>query len=76
MPDLPEYLSPDQWLSQMFSSREACTDGIVKRKVRDVERLVGREAFVREVKLRNFRALQIGRHYIVICNQHPIRVVR
>jgi len=76
MAALPEYLTPELWLDQLFSSAEAKRGGIVKRQVRDVERLVGRAVFAREVRRRGFRALQNGRHFIIFCNQHPLLVVR
>jgi hypothetical protein len=76
MAALPEYLTPELWLDQVFNSAEARRGGIVKRQVRDVERLVGRAVFVRELNRRGFRALQNGRHYVIFCNQHPLLVVR
>jgi len=45
MKALPQHLTPDIWLQQVFTSTEARKGGVVKRKIRDVERLVGRRAF-------------------------------
>ncbi|KNG95208.1 hypothetical protein [Pseudaestuariivita atlantica] len=69
---LPPHLSARDWLDQMFTSATARKGGIVKRQVRDVERLVGREAFAAEVRRRGFQALRNGGHFIVICNDQPI----
>lgn len=50
--------------------------GVVKRQIRDVERLVGRSAFVNEVNRRGFQAVENGRHFVIFCNNRPIRRVR
>ncbi|WP_171176761.1 N-(5'-phosphoribosyl)anthranilate isomerase [Ruegeria sp. HKCCD8929] len=76
MAKLPEHLTPELWLSQVFASNEAMRGGIVKRQVRDVERLVGRAVFAREVKRRGFQAVENGRHFVIFCNDNPIRMVR
>ena len=76
MPQLPEHLTPEAWLEQVFASREAQGGGVVKRQVRDVERIAGREAFLAEVERRGFQAVQNNRHFVVFCNLLPIRRVR
>lgn len=76
MPTLPEYLTPQLWLDQLFSSNEANRGGVVKRQIRDVERLVGRKAFVAAVEKRGFQAVENGNHFVVFCNEYPIRRVR
>lgn len=59
-------------MEQFFASKEARDGGVIKRQIRDVERIVGRDAFVAEVDRRGFRAFENGRHYIVVCNKLPI----
>lgn len=76
MAELPQYLTPDLWLEQIFSSKEAQRGGVVKRQVRDVERLVGRQAFARALERKGFQAVENGRHFVVFCNGAPIRRVR
>ncbi|WP_306047405.1 N-(5'-phosphoribosyl)anthranilate isomerase [Nioella sp. MMSF_3534] len=76
MAELPEYLTPDLWLDQIFSSKEAQRGGVVKRQIRDVERLVGRQAFARALERKGFQAVENGRHFVVFCNGAPIRRVR
>lgn len=75
MAAIPDYLTPQQWLDQWFSSGEARRGGVVKRQVRDVERLAGRELFLKEVRRRGFQAVQNGRHFVVFCNSSQIRRV-
>ena len=76
MARLPEHLSPEVWLDQVFSSREAVGGGVVKRQIRDVERIAGRDAFLAEVERRGFQVVQNNRHFVVFCNLLPIRRVR
>lgn len=76
MAQLPDHLTSDLWLEQLFSSGEALRGGVVKRQVRDVERLVGRRAFVAELSRRGFQAVENGRHFVIFCNRDPIRPVR
>jgi len=76
MGQLPNYLTPERWLAQLLSSGEARKGGIVKRQIRDVDRIVGREAFIAEIERRGFQLLENGRHFIVFCNDAPIRRVR
>lgn len=76
MAPLPEHLTPESWLAQIFGSAEARRGGVVKRQVRDVERLVGRAQFVDAVARRGFQAVENGRHFVIFCNDKPIRRVR
>ena len=73
---VPDHLSSAQWVEQIFSSVEARKGGVVKRQVRDVERLAGRSTFLHEVERRGFQAVQNGRHFVIFCNNQPIRRVR
>lgn len=73
---LPEHLTPEIWLEQLLSSGEARSGGVVKRQIRDVERLVGRDAFLAEVERRGFQVVQNNRYFVIFCNMMPIRRVR
>jgi hypothetical protein len=76
MSTLPEYLSPEIWMAQIFSSAEARRGGVVKRQIRDVERLVGRSLFALELRKRGFQAVENGSHFVIFCNNHPVRPVK
>lgn len=75
MKDLPEAISPDRWMVQLFSARAAAEGGILRRKVLDVERILGRERFLHEVRRRGFHAIENAGQFIVFCNQEPVRLV-
>ncbi len=38
-------LTANEWICDLFSSRAACSGGVVRRKARDIERYVGRREF-------------------------------
>jgi len=48
---------------------------VVRRKVRDMERMVGREAFLAEIRRRGFTAVENAGQVIVFCNAEPVRLV-
>ena len=73
---LPDHLTLEMWLEQALSSGQARKGGVVKRRIRDVERLVGRDAFLAEVERRGFQVVQNNRHFVIFCNSLPIRRVR
>ena len=72
---MPTHLTPEIWLSQVFATQAARRGGVVKRKVRDVERLVGRAEFERALRLRGYQAVENGAHFVIFCNDAPIRRV-
>lgn len=76
MTQLPEHLDPDIWLAQFLRSAEAQRGGVVKRQVKDVERIAGRDRFLLSVEELGFQAVQNGRHFVVFCNSSPIRRVQ
>ena len=72
----PDYLSPEMWLRHLFSAKAAHNGGVVRRKVRDVERFVGLAAFEREIARRGYFAVVNGVDIIVFCNREPVRPLR
>ena len=67
-------ITPHQWLRQMFTSRAATDGGVVRRKVSDVERLVGRETFLELMRCRGFRVVENAGHFVVFCNAEPLHL--
>ena len=72
MQHLPAPLSPDRWIVQLFSARSVADGGIVRRKVADVERLIGRRRFLYEAQRRGFHVAENAGQFIVFCNQEPV----
>lgn len=71
----PDLLSPDAWLLHLFQSQAACEGNVIRRKVRDVERYVGRDAFLAEMKRRGYPVVENAGQFVIFCNQEPIRQV-
>lgn len=72
---MPEFLSADQWISHLFASQAAREGGVIRRKVRDVERYVGRVPFLDEMKRRGFPVVENAGQFVIFCNREPIRRV-
>ena len=72
----PAPIRPDDWLLQLFSARSVARGGIVRRQTRDIERIVGRERFLRELDRRGFRAVENAGQTVIFCNRDPVRIVR
>ncbi len=63
------------WGRRIFSARTVQRGGVLRRSVRDVEREIGREALVAEVRARGFHLIECGGQFIIICNSGHIRVI-
>ena len=76
MREFPLPITSQEWIRQMFATRAAIDGGVVRRKVSDVERLVGRDAFFSAVQRRGFRVVENAGHFVVFCNSDPVHVRR
>lgn len=70
-PVLP--MTAEAWFRHLFNAKAARDGGIVRRKVRDMERMVGRETFREELARRGFTAVENAGQVIVFCNAEPLR---
>ncbi|MBA4325196.1 MAG: N-(5'-phosphoribosyl)anthranilate isomerase [Rhodobacter sp.] len=75
MSPLPDMITPEKWIVHLFSARSVAEGGTVRRKVADVERLIGRERFLHEVRRRGFRVVENAGQFIVFCNREPVYVL-
>ncbi|MEM8849063.1 MAG: hypothetical protein AAGE03_03410 [Pseudomonadota bacterium] len=62
-------------MRHLFSAKAAIDGGVVRRKVRDVEQIVGRAAFEAEIRRRGFRAVENAGQYVVFCNRGTMRLI-
>lgn len=62
-------------MQQIFDARAAREGGIVRRKIRDVERNVGRAAFVAEIERRGYHAVENGGQIVIFCNNETVHVL-
>ncbi|MEN0079360.1 MAG: hypothetical protein AAF753_09645 [Pseudomonadota bacterium] len=63
-------------MTHLFSSKAAAQGGVIRRKLRDIERYVGRELFVAELHRRGFQAVENAGQIIVFCNREPVRRIK
>ena len=75
MRDLPLPVTPDRWILQLFSAKAAAEGGIVRRKVADVERLIGRTRFLAEAERRGFHVAENAGQFVIFCNRQPVRML-
>lgn len=68
-------LSPDVWFRHLFAAKSALDGGVVRRKVRDMERMVGRDRFLAELERRGYSAVENAGQVIVFCNAEPVHVL-
>jgi hypothetical protein len=73
---IPAPLSPDAWLVHLFSSQAAREGGVIRREVRDIDRYVGRDTFLQEMRRRGYPVIENAGQFVIFCNQENIcRVV-
>ena len=63
-------------MAHLFGSKAARDGLVIRRKSRDIERYVGRAAFVEELNRRGYRAVENAGQIIIFCNQEPVRILR
>ena len=66
--------APDGGIAQIFSAR-AAQGGGVRRSIAWVDREIGRERFIAEVRRRGFHLLASSNQFIVVCNRDPVHVL-
>lgn len=68
-----EPVTPQQFLAELFSSRAAANGAVIRRNARDLDRFVGREAFLAEMTRRGFAVVENAGQLVIFCNREPIR---
>lgn len=72
---VPAPLSPDVWVTHVFSAKAAREGGVIRRKIRDIEKYVGRSVFEDELRRRGYHAVENAGQLVIFCNQEPIRLI-
>jgi len=68
-------LPADFWMQQIFEAKSARTGGVVRRKMRDIERNVGKPRFEAELIRRGYHAVQNGDQVVIFCNNQNIQII-
>lgn len=73
MDGLPQHMKAEVWIGHLFSSQAAREGAVIRRKIRDIERFVGREMFLQEMKRRGFPVVENAGQFVIFCNCEPIK---
>ena len=68
-------LPPELWMQQVFEAKAAREGGVVRRRSRDVERIVGREVFLNELRRRGYHAVENAGQMVIFCNNQGVEVL-
>ncbi len=68
-------ITADRWLLQLFSARAVAEGGVVRRRIRDVDRMVGEARFLAELQRRGFRVARNAVQYVIFCNREPVELL-
>jgi hypothetical protein len=66
---------PEGWIAEVFSAESVARGGVIRRDLRRIDREIGRDRFISEVRARGFHLVETGGQRIVICNTGFLRVV-
>ena len=75
MSSLPAPFTSEAWIAHVFSSKAARDGAIIRRKLRDVERYVGRDRFEAELRRRGYQAVENAGQIVIFCNREPVRLI-
>lgn len=65
----------DKWIGQMFATKAAQKGAVVRRSMAWVDREVGRDRFLEEIRRRNFHVIQTADQFVVICHNGPVHML-
>ncbi|KGB82982.1 MAG: N-(5'-phosphoribosyl)anthranilate isomerase [Confluentimicrobium sp.] len=65
----------DIWLNQIFAAKSAASGGVVRRKIVDVERKIGRQRLELEVRKRGFHMIECGAQFVIICDPTEVKLI-
>lgn len=68
-------LPPDLWLHRIFHAKSARDDGIVRRSLADIDRVIGRDRLERELLRRGYHAVENAGQIVIFCNNEPIKLL-
>ncbi|MCB6177196.1 N-(5'-phosphoribosyl)anthranilate isomerase [Rhodobacter sp. Har01] len=70
----PVHSDPEAWISHIFAA-QAARGGVVRRSIAWVDREIGRDRFLAEVRRRGFHLLATSNQFIVVCNREPVQML-
>ena len=68
-------LPADLWMRQIFDAKAARDGGVVRRSRRDIDRIVGMDRFLREIRRRGYHAVQNADQVVIFCNNQTVHLL-
>ncbi|MEO0568407.1 MAG: hypothetical protein AAF066_11795 [Pseudomonadota bacterium] len=62
-------------MQRIFDAKAAREGGVVRRSLRDVDRIVGRETFLLEMRRRGYHVVKNAGQVVIFCNQDKLRLL-
>lgn len=75
MQTAPHRTHPDIWIDQIFSTKAARRGAVVRRSMAWVDREVGRDRFIAEIRGRGYHLIRTADQFIIICHGGPIDIL-
>ncbi|WP_261398487.1 N-(5'-phosphoribosyl)anthranilate isomerase [Leisingera daeponensis] len=75
MPQVFRTVSTKLWLQQIFDVKSARYGGVVRRKLRDVERNAGLTRLQAQVLRRGDHTVLNGEQVVIFCNNEPVSLL-
>ncbi|MEO1139444.1 MAG: N-(5'-phosphoribosyl)anthranilate isomerase [Pseudomonadota bacterium] len=75
MSELRFLLPADVWMQKIFDVKAAREGGVVRRSVKDVEQIIGRNRFQRELQRRGYHAVENAGQIVIFCNNDRVRIL-
>jgi hypothetical protein len=67
--------TPEGWIAEVFGAKSVARGGVIRRDRRWIDREIGWDRFMAEVRMRGFHLIETGAQWIVICNTGFLRVI-
>ncbi|MCV6584642.1 MAG: hypothetical protein OIF47_03835 [Marinibacterium sp.] len=68
-------MTPDAWMRSVFSVQAVNKGGVIRRSLRDIDKMAGRDAFLTEIRRRGFQAMTNAGQMVIFCNQEPVHLL-
>lgn len=72
MQPLVSTTDPEVWIAELFAAKAVSSGRVIRRNRAWVDREIGRERFMDEVRSRGFHLLETADQFIVVCHSGRI----
>ena len=74
MDQITRHPHADAWLNRLFAAK-AAEGQVIRRNIDWVDRAVGRDRFIAELRARRFHLLQTADQFVVVCHPGAIHLL-